>query len=218
MKHRRLLPISLAIAMALTVPVATSTGEPTAVAAKKKCKKAAWKCAPKKIHLSASGVVAFRGGGSEVWSAEIDLRKWRASSGQVQYAQEGGTLTMRATWVARGPTYELQSCGSDVRFEVPQQTRRLAKGDGFRFNAFLTFYLIGDRKNRYDFIIADDYELLPVTGTQTCLEDSSQASFSFWFLRSNNFEFLSPGRPGARRLSGSKSASGDTIRWTITKK
>ena len=217
MKHRRLLPLSLALAVAVMAPVATSSGDPTAVAAKKKCKKAAWKCAPKRIHLSASGIVDLQSG-SEFWKAEIDMRKWRASVGQVQYAQVGGTLNLRASWAGMGPTYELRTCEGDVRYDVPAQTLRLGKGDGFRFNAFLTFYLIGGKKNKYDFIVADAYELAPATGTQTCLSDSSQASFTFWLIESRNFEVLSRGRPGARRLQGSRSARGDSIEWTITRK
>jgi len=205
----------LTIGLLVALPLTEATAGTTAVASKKKnCKKKArWKCAPKHYHLSASGVV----GGFEVWSAEINMFKWRASVGQIQYAQESGTLTLRASYTGDGPTYELPTCGGDVRFDVPEQTMSLSKGDGFRFNAFLTFYLIGDDvKNKYDFIVADDYQLLTATGTETCLANSSMASFPYWLISSNNFDVLSPGRPGTPRLTGSRAVRGDTIEWTLT--
>jgi hypothetical protein len=218
MKHSRLLPLSVALTLALVAPVASSSGEPVAVAAKKKCKKALWKCAPKHLHLEASGVVDLGEGGKQIWSAEVEMRKWRASVGQVQYAQDSGGLTVQNSWSAPGPSYELPTCTGNISYSVPRQTMRLPRGDGFRFNAFITFYLIGDRKNKYDFIVDDAYELAVARGTQTCSSDSSQAQFPYYFKVSNNFEFLARGRPGARRLAGSKAAKGDTLRWAITKK
>jgi hypothetical protein len=212
----RLTIAALLLGLLAYVPATQARVGSTAVAAKKKkCqKKARWKCAPMHYHLSASGTV----GGFEVWSAEINMFKWRASAGQIQYAQESGTLTLRAGWTGEGPTYELPTCGGDVRFDVPEQTMSLPKGDGFRFNAFLTFYLIGDSKNRYDFIVADDYQLAQATGTETCLRDSSRASFPYWLISTNNFDVLTPGRPGARRLTGSRSGGGDSVSWTLTRK
>jgi hypothetical protein len=220
--------LAIAVGLAGVAPVAGSKGGsaeppgagPAAHSAKKKgkkCKKARWKCAPKRLHLSASGIVSFENG-SQTWSAEINMRKWRASVGQVQYAQDNGTLTLQASWVDDGPTYYLPECDGTVRSDVPRQTLKLPKGDGFRFNAFLTFYLIGDRKNKYDFIVADNYELAEATGRQTCLSNGSQAAFPYWMIASNNFEVLTPGRPSARRLKGSRAAGGDSIRWEIIRK
>ncbi len=82
--------------------VSGSNREPTAAASKKKkkkCKKALWKCAPKDYHLSVDAVVKFATG-SQVSTAEVNMGKRRASVGQVQYTQGGGTVTVRATWTS----------------------------------------------------------------------------------------------------------------------
>jgi hypothetical protein len=61
-------------------PAIGSSGDPTAVASKSKCKKKArWKCAAKRFHLSADGFYGYNSG-SQTFHAEIDLRKRRAST------------------------------------------------------------------------------------------------------------------------------------------
>jgi hypothetical protein len=218
MKHRRLLPLSLVFTLALTVPVATSSGEPTAVASKKKCKKALYKCAPRTYHLSADTVVKFPTG-SQYSSAEVDLQKRRASVGQVQYTQGGGKVTVRATWTASFSS-DLPECESGVTYNVPETTITVPKGGLFSpFDFFLTFYLLGSDKNRYDFIAGNPYGNLEVPGGRaTCDGDGSSVAITYFWVGPTKLQFTAPGRPGARRLSGYKAARGDSVLWTMTRK
>lgn len=100
--------IALALGLAATSPVSGSSGAPTAVAAKKKCKGPLWKCAPKRYHLSATDIVGpgpQSAGFQENWSAEVDLVRIARSIGKVDYGTAGGTVKVsgsRATVCADG--------------------------------------------------------------------------------------------------------------------
>lgn len=226
MKHRRLLPLSLAVALALAVPIATSNGEPTAAAAKKKakkCKKAAWKCAPKIYRLSASGVIRETGGDTQTWSAEIDMRKYRASIGTVDYSQAGGTVTVSGSGTVSFSD-SLPGCMSDVAYNVPQQKLSVpARGlNNTDFGLFFDLPLLKGEKHEYYLnmgYIQSEFSNINGTATVTCPADGRSASVPFAFTGSNEIEGPWKGKPYGSTLNGSASSPGnDSVEWTLTPK
>ena len=86
------------------------------------------------------------------------------------------------------------------------------------FDFFLTFYLIGEEKNKYGFIAGNLYGNLRFRATGDLHGDGSSAAITYFWIGSSELEFFAPGRPGAKRLTGSESARGDSVNWTLTRK
>jgi hypothetical protein len=220
MKHRRLLPLSLTIALALMAPVASSSGEPTAVSAKKKCKKALWKCAPKRYHLSVTGR-----SGPQTYSAEVELEKNRSNFARVDYSQRGGKITLSTTY--EGVPYEIDMC-SNARFVVSEATTQVPRAGIFgSFDFAVFFYLdLEKRKWRYSVLGGGVYSELTFPGTVTCLEGDAagvSAPFTYYLhgplgVGSGPADEGFKGRPGASRLSGSDTyGSKHALNWKLTK-
>jgi hypothetical protein len=107
--------------------VAASDGGPTAVASKK-CKKALWKCAPKRYDLSASDTVGpgpQSSGFPENWTAEVDLVRVARTIGRVDYGTAGGTVTVSGS----RPT--VCEDGSPATIRIPPQTIAVPPGPGY---------------------------------------------------------------------------------------
>lgn len=203
---------------------ATASGDgPTAFVSKGKCKKKPrWRCAAKRYHLSAQGFYKYHSG-SQSFSAEIDLRKRRASLGEVDYTQEGGTVTVSATGTNEFSDL-LLGCPSDVSYNVPQQKLSVPPAGLFdHTDLFLGFSLIGDDKNTYSLWVGDylyqGLTLIQGSGTVTCDGDGSSAPFTYYFTGSARLiTETNPGKPWNHRLSGAGSYGGDSLRWTLTAK
>jgi hypothetical protein len=202
---------------------ATASGlGPNASVSKGKCKKKArWKCAAKRFHLSAQGFYKYYSG-SQTFSAEIDLRKRRASLGEVDYTQESGTVTVSATATAESSDL-LLGC-HPVTYNVPQQKLNVPAAGLFDHDdLFLGFSLIGDDKNTYSLWIGDYlYQMVTLiqgSGTVTCDANASSAPFTFYFNGSARLiTDTNPGKPWNHRLSGSGAYGGDSLSWTLTAK
>ncbi len=225
-KHRLVLPVFLAAALA--APVAASSGAPTAVVAKKKCKKAKWKCAPKMYRLSASGVIKESDGDVGFWSAEVDMRKYRANIGHVDYSQAGGTVTVSGSGTVPYSD-SLPGCMTDVSYSVPEQKLKVpARGlNNTDFGVFFELPLLkGDKNVVYVNMgyVQSEFSNINGTATLTCPGDSRSASVPFAFTGSN--EIIGPleeggwkGAPFGATLKGSASSAGnDSVEWTLTPK
>ena len=195
---------------------------PTAIASKGKCKKKQrWKCAVKRYHLSAEGFYKYNAG-SQTFSAEIDLRKRRASVGEVDYTQEGGTVTVSATGSAESSDL-LPGC-HPVTYNVPQQKLTVPPAGLFdHTDLFLGFSLIGDDKNTYSLWVGDYLypmvTLIQGSGTVTCDADGTSAPFVYYFNGSARLiTEENPGKPWNRRLAGAGAYGGDSLKWTLTAK
>lgn len=213
--------LAVAIGLGAAGGATGSSGDTTAVASKQKCKKARWKCAPLRYHLSAGGVVVDLPDFKQTWSAEVDFRKYRASSGEVDYAQEGGTVTVSAS-ASKEYADTLPGCPTDVRYVVPEQKvkvpRRGLNGSDF----LLIFDLSGEDKNEYFLItgvtIAPELSNIKASGTVSCPGDGRSAPFSYDYIGSNVVQTVGKGRPGSSPLRGSASFGGDSVNWRLTAK
>jgi hypothetical protein len=215
--------IALAAGLLAVYPAAGSSDGPTAVASKKKCEKAArWRCSAKRYHLSAQGFYKYNRG-SQTFSAEIDLRKRRASIGEVDYTQEGGTVTVSATGSAE-LSDQLPGCPSEVTYNVPQQKLTVPPAGLFdHTDLFLGFSLIGDDRNTYSLWVGDHTypgaTLIQGSGTATCDANGASAPFVYYFDGTARLiTETNPGRPWNRHLMGSAAYGGDSLRWTLTAK
>jgi hypothetical protein len=216
MKHSRLLPLSIALTLALVAPVASSSGEPTAVTAKKKCKKALWKCAPEKYHLSVSGHT-----GPQTYSAEVDLEKNRSNFARVEYSQRGGTLTVSTTYEGHVHFETIDQC-SNGRFVVSNETTKVPRRGLFGDFDFALFFWAKGKRWKYSVLGGGVYSELTFPGTVTCLEGASAgvtAPFTYYFhgpLGVGNPRF---GKPGAGGLTGSDTyGANNSLRWRLTPK
>jgi hypothetical protein len=130
-------------------PATDAIASSSAVASKKKkkCKKALWKCAPKRYHLSVKDDIGpgRESPGLEMhWTAEVDLVRVARSIGTVDYGASGGSVSVAGSY----PT-ECISGPATVRIEP--QTIAVPPGPGYPFlGAFgVEFSLIGSDKNSY---------------------------------------------------------------------
>ncbi len=198
-----------------------ASGEATAVASKKKkCKKAAWKCAPKRYHLSASGVIHDSPDFTQTWSAEVDLRKYRASIGEVDYSQEGGTVTVSATNASPSGA---PGCDDDITFSVPQQKIKVPRLGLNSSDFLLIFDLLGEDKNKYFLTTGEtlgpSLSNIQGTGTASCPSPAYTITLPYPYVGSNEAETIARGRPGGATLTGSAaSAGGDSVQWKLTPK
>lgn len=121
--------LALAVGLASVGTVAGSTGAPTAVASKKKCKKGdLHKCAPKRYHLSASDTVGpgpQSAGIVENWTAEVDLVRIARNFARVDYGTAGGTVTVSGS----RPT--VCEDGSPATIRIEPQTIPVPPGPGY---------------------------------------------------------------------------------------
>jgi hypothetical protein len=136
------------LVLGATSPASGSSGGPTAVAAKKKCKKALWKCAPKRYHLSATDAVGpgpQSSGFTENWSAEVDLVRVARSIGIVDYGAAGGTVKVSGSFATECAD------GSPATVRIEPQTIPVPRGPGYPFlgDFGVEFSLIGSDKNTY---------------------------------------------------------------------
>jgi hypothetical protein len=170
--------IALAAGLLAVGPVAGSSGSPTAVASKKKCKKALWKCAPKRYHLSATDTVgpgSQSAGFAENWKAEVDLVRYRRNIGHVDYSQAGGTLTISST-----RTTECIGGPGTIRVEpqtLPVPAEDLNNSD---FAAFFT--LFGSDKNTYGGplgVLGSGDSNIMGTAIEQCPEGTRSFQFTF---------------------------------------
>jgi hypothetical protein len=140
---------ALVAGLVAVAPVAASTGAPTAVAAKKKkCKKALWKCAPKRYHLSATDTVGpgpQSSGFVENWTAEVDLVRIARSVGKVDYGAAGGRVNVSGSYATECAD------GSPATVRIAPQTIAVPAGPGYPFlgDFGVEFSLIGSDKNTY---------------------------------------------------------------------
>lgn len=140
---------ALLAGLVAVAPVAASTGAPTAVAAKKKkCKKALWKCAPKRYHLSATDTVGpgpQSSGFVENWTAEVDLVRIARSVGKVDYGAAGGRVNVSGSYATECAD------GSPATVRIAPQTVAVPAGPGYPFlgDFGVEFSLIGSDKNTY---------------------------------------------------------------------
>ena len=143
--------LALATGLGAVGPVASSSGDPTAVASEKKCKKALWKCAPKRYHLSATDTVGpgpQSAGIVENWTAEVDLVRVARNFSRVDYGTAGGTVRVSGS----RPT--VCEDGSPATIRIDPQTIPLSPGPGYPFlgDFGVEFTLIataGFKKNTY---------------------------------------------------------------------
>lgn len=216
-----LVVLVVAIGFSATGGATGSSGDPTAVASKQKCTKARWKCAPSRYHLSAGGVVVDPPDFKQTWSAEVDFRKYRASSGEVDYAQEGGAVTVSAS-ATKEYADALSGCPTDVRYVVPEQKVKVPRRSLNRSDFLLFFDLSGGDKNEYFLITgvttAPELSSIKASGTVSCPGDGRSAPFSYDYIGSNVVESLGKGRPGSSPLRGSASFGGDSVDWKLTAK
>lgn len=210
-RHRLLLPLLLAIALA--APVAASSGEPpVASAAKKKCKKGVAKCAPKRLHLSITGRY-----GVLTYSAEVELEINRKNFARVEYSQAGGkSLTVSAHY--QGFPLNIDMC-SESRFDVNNQTRPIPKRGLFGDFDFAAFFGTND-KGKWEYAISpgNPYgsESFEFPGTETCIDGTSAgatAPFTFYF-HGPLVDTLRPGKPG-QKLSGRATQGVDFADWAL---
>src|SRR3954451_7075245 len=127
---------------------ASSDGPIADAAKKKKCKKALWKCAPKRYHLSVAdniGPGAESPGYEEHWSAEVDLVRVARSIGKVDYGAAGGTVRVSGSFPTVCPD------GSAATVRIEPQTIAVPPGPGYPFlgDFGVEFSLIGSDRNTY---------------------------------------------------------------------
>jgi hypothetical protein len=224
-KHSGLLAIGLvALAAGLLAvdPVASSSSGPAAVASKTKCKKARWKCAPKRYHLTASGTYS-NSQFTQSWSAEVDMRKRRAGPGEVDYTQDGGTLTMSATGIKDFDDHCLHE-GSDgeATLNVPLQTVQVPPEGLDEADFGVTFKLIGSYKNTYGLGVGEvqeEFSHIRGTATVTCSSGSSHThDFPYIDPARAVRALVAPGVVGGSPLRGSSQTRNSFVTWTLTAK
>jgi hypothetical protein len=208
------------IALVATVAAEGAVGDaatgPVAVASKKKCKKALWKCAPKRYHLTVSGHYY-----SEVFSGEVDLEKNRSNFARVEYSQKGGKLTMSDSYTGCCPI-EFDMCG-DGRWDVQQQTATVPRNGLFGHFDFALFFAkdLENGKWSYSVLGGNPYSELNVPGTVTCTSGASAgatAPFTYYFKGPLGVGNERRGKPGAN-LSGSDTyGSNNSLKWSLTRK
>jgi hypothetical protein len=217
--------VALAVSVG-AVGTVTAGGGPTAVASKKKCKKARWKCAPKIYHLSASGTFASSRG-SEVWSAEVDLGKRRASVGTVDYAQDGGKVTVSGSG-SKSFDDDCTSSSGEPTYNVPQQTLNVPRGGindaDFGVSFHLRFKGVG--KNEYGLgvgAVQPELSNIKGTATVTCPEGTTHTE-EFFYVNTIplTVAIVRPGKVGSPVLTGSAQdnarSSDESVTWKLTAK
>jgi hypothetical protein len=204
-------------------PVAGSSGDPTAAASKKKCKKALWKCAPKRYHLSATDTIgpgSQSAGFVENWTAEVDLVRARRNIGHVDYGQAGGTLTVSGSF----PT-ECEMGPGTIRVEP--QTIAVPPYDpgSVDFGDFAVFFELrynGQGSNNYGGPLAVDgtgHSSLYATALDPCPE--RPPTFPFNVVGPTRGGLEGPGKPGkVLRGSGVSKTIFEhhSFSWTLTPK
>src|SRR5215470_4013621 len=95
----RLVIAVLMVGLLALAPAVDAIAGSNAVASKKKkkCKKALWKCAPKRYHLSVTddiGPGPESPGLDEHWKAEVDLVRVARSIGKVDYGAAGAAVSL----------------------------------------------------------------------------------------------------------------------------
>src|SRR4051812_5331767 len=121
--------LTLAVGV-LAGPPAIASGDAPAVAAKKKCRKALWKCAPKRYHLSATDSVGpgpQSSGLEEHWSAEVDLVRIARSIGRVDYGSAGGPVRVSGSFAT------VCTDGSPATVRIEPQAIPVPPGPGYPF-------------------------------------------------------------------------------------
>jgi hypothetical protein len=164
--------IALLAGLVSGVPVSGASDEPTAVAAKKKCKKPLWKCAPKRYHLSATDTVGpgpQSAGFEEHWTAEVDLVRVARSIGKVDYGSGGGTVRVSGSFASECAD------GSPATVRIEPQTIAVPAGPGYPFlgDFGVEFSLIGSDKNTYGGPLGTEgsgHSSLYVTAVSPCPE------------------------------------------------
>jgi hypothetical protein len=163
--------LALATGLGVVGAATGSSGDPTAMASKKKkCKKALWKCAPKRYHLSATDSVgpgSQSSGFQENWSAEVDLVRLRRSIGTVVYGSAGGTVRASGSFATQCAD------GSPATVRIEPQTIAVPAGPGYPFlgDFGVEFSLIGSDKNTYGGPLGSQgsgHSALFVTATDPC--------------------------------------------------
>jgi hypothetical protein len=145
----RVVIAALTVALLVLTPATQAGAGSTAVAAKKKkCKKALWKCAPKRYHLSATDTVGpgpQSSGFVENWTAEVDLVRIARSIGTLVYGSAGGRVN------ASGSSTTECSDGSPATVRIEPQTIAVPAGPGYPFlgDFGVEFSLIGSDRNTY---------------------------------------------------------------------
>ena len=139
--------LALTAALLVVIPTSGAAADPTAIAAKKKCKQPLWRCAPKRYHLSASDEIGpglESPGLEEHWRAEVNLVRVARSIGKVDYGSAGGTVSVSGSF----PTECAEGPGT-IRIEP--QTIKVPPGPGYPFlgDFGVEFSLIGSGKNTY---------------------------------------------------------------------
>jgi hypothetical protein len=145
----RLVIAALTLGLLVLAPATEAIARSTAVMSKKKkCKKALWKCAPKRYHLSATddiGPGPESPGLEEHWRAEVNLVRVARSIGTVDYGAAGGTVSFNGSF----PTECADGRQATVR--IQPQTITVPPGPGYPFlgDFGVEFSLIGSDKNTY---------------------------------------------------------------------
>lgn len=225
--------ISVVIVMVVSLGaagvVSGSADGPGAVASKSKCKKKSrWKCAPKRYHLSASGTFSSLTY-SEVWSAEVDLGKRRASPGTVDYAQDGGQVTVSGSGTY---TYTPDAClgtpgasSGNATLSVPQQTLQVPRGGINDADFGLTFKLklfpSGIGKNEYALgvgAVQPELSNIKGTATVTCPDGSAHTvAYSYINTIQTTTVLVERAKVGNSPLRGSAQGAGNSVTWKLTK-
>ena len=141
--------VALAVgAFAVDSSDGSSDGQIAVAAKKKKCKKALWKCAPKRYHLSATDNVGpgpQSSGLEENWSADVDLVRVARSIGKVDYGSAGGAVRVSGSFAT------VCGDGSPATVRIEPQTIAVPRGPGYPFlgDFGVEFSLIGSDKNTY---------------------------------------------------------------------
>jgi hypothetical protein len=198
---------------------AVSGGPTGVVSKKKKCKKALWRCAPRRYNLFVSGVVKWATG-SESFRAEVHLVRRRAGPGDVIYTTEAGLVAVSASYT-REFSDDLRDCASDVRVDVVEQVIFVGPSGLFDPTNFLvSFKLIGPDKNTYGLIAGspqpDPSTLTPAVATVRCLADGREITESYYFFGSAKLNTKHRGKVGDRFLVGGAINGGDYLKWVLT--
>ena len=210
--------VALAVgAFAVDSSDGSSNGQIAVAAKKKKCKKALWKCAPKRYHLSATDNVGpgpQSSGFEEHWSAEVDLVRVARSIGKVDYGSSGGTVRVSGSFATECAD------GSPATVRIEPQTIAVPPGPGYPFlgDFGVEFSLIGSDKNTYGGPLGTEgsgHSSLYVTAISPCPEVGTyQTELSVPLAGMEG-----PGKVG-RALSGSGTDSRLFVRhsfsWKLT--
>ena len=145
----RLVIAVLTAGLLVLAPATDAIAGSSAVASKKKkkCKKALWKCAPKRYHLTVKDDIRpglESPGLDEHWRAEVKLVRVARSIGTVDYGAAGGTVNVSGSFLT-----ECTEGPATIRIEP--QTITVPHGPGYPFlGAFgVEFSLIGSDRNTY---------------------------------------------------------------------